>query len=255
MNEITVQAIPYLTDNYAWVIRIGLQALIVDPGEATPILQFIAAHGLNLRGILLTHKHWDHVNGVAGLLKQFDVPVFLSKKDAVPTVTDFINEEEEIRLDPFPPIQVLEIPGHTLGHVAYYVKDTVFCGDTLFSAGCGKLFEGTAKQMLGSLDKLAHLPLSTKVCCGHEYTLNNLRFAKAVESSNNDIEERMSEVKQLLAEQKPSLPSTIGLELKINPFLRCHETEVIENVKKYAGASAYNRVEVFANLREWKNHF
>ncbi len=251
------------TDNYIWVIRDHTRAAVVDPGDAAPVLDYLAREKLQLVAILNTHHHRDHVGGNAGLLREFKVPVYGPANESIPTLTcplkeyhDVESEEGCARIPEFAlSLRVLDIPGHTAGHIAYYGANLLFCGDTLFSCGCGRLFEGTPEQMVDSLEKLADLPMDTQVYCGHEYTLNNIRFARAVEPGNQALREREATVEDLHRLNMPTLPSTIRMEKAFNPFLRCGESEVIRSASRYAGKPLTDRLDVFAALRDWKNNF
>lgn len=249
--------IPALKDNYIWLLTLpNHQAVIVDPGDAKPVLQVLKQNNLNLSAILITHHHWDHTNGVENLLQHFSVPVFGSMQDKVTGINQFVKQGDEIELtDQKLIFKVLEIPGHTLGHIAYFGNGMVFTGDTLFTGGCGRLFEGSAEQMVQSLHKLASLPAETKVYCGHEYTENNLRFALEVEPKNPDLLQRIKRTKELRSKNLPTVPATIAEEKQTNPFLRCEIPEVIKAAEEYLGHKTKNPVEVFAGLRFWKNDF
>lgn len=251
-----VVPIPALKDNYIWALinKENNRALIVDPGEAQPVTHFLQQQQLQLAGILITHHHGDHTNGIAGLI-QHNVPIFGSAQENISHFTHALTEADVVQVPSFPDFQILSIYGHTRGHIAYYSPGILFCGDTLFSAGCGRIFEGTASQMYASLQKMAALPDNTQVYCAHEYTLNNLRFAEMVEPSNQAIKERVKEVNALRAQQLPSLPSTIGIEKETNPFLRCDSAEIIVNVEKYAQQPLNDVVSIFTWLRKWKDVF
>jgi hydroxyacylglutathione hydrolase len=253
---IEICPIKALQDNYIWGITdVGKKrCIIVDPGEATPVLDFLNMQQLTLSGILITHHHYDHTYGISGLTEKMQVPVFGPQNEAIPFKTHPVAEGHEIVIEDIPiTIKVLDIPGHTLGHIAYVANNYLFCGDTLFTAGCGKVFEGTPSQMYNSLSKLSNLPDNTLVYCGHEYTLNNLLFAQKVEPNNPDIAARLRHTKQFRAENLPTVPSTIELEKKTNPFLRCSQTSVIQAANDYAGKALQDPVGVFSTLREWKN--
>ncbi len=258
-----IVALRAFTDNYIWVIRDHYHAIVVDPGDAVPVLDYLRKENLKLIAILNTHHHNDHVGGNAALLQEFAVPVYGPARESIPTVTrplkecsDKESEEGCAYISEFSlSLRVLDIPGHTAGHIAYYGANMLFCGDTLFACGCGKLFEGTAEQMAESLQKLADLPNETLVYCGHEYTLNNIRFARVVEPGNQALIERETVVENLRKQGLPTLPSTIGLEKATNPFLRCQQPEVIKNASNYAGKPLSDPVSVFAAVRDWKNHF
>lgn len=256
MTYINIFPIHSLQDNYVWTITDtkNNSSLIVDPGEAAPVLDYIQKHNLSLLAILITHHHWDHTNGINEILNYKNVPVYGPAIENIPHLTHPLNDGDHIEIPEFPlNFKVLEIHGHTAGHIAYYTPNMVFCGDTLFAAGCGRLFEGTAMQMFSSLQKLSALPDETKVYCAHEYTLKNLHFAEIVEPGNKKIAERILHVKKLRENNSPSLPSVMKKEKETNPFLRCEVGEVIANVEKHAGKKLVNALEVFTELRKWKD--
>lgn len=245
-------------DNYIWVLLgPNSNAVVVDPGDAAPVLEALKLRNLNLTAILVTHHHFDHCGGVTQLLSKYDVPVYGGHREPIPHLSNPLKEGDELKLDSIGVnFKILEIPGHTLGHIAYVGDDRrLFSGDTLFTAGCGKLFEGTPEQMLSSLSKLKALPKHYEVYCGHEYTLNNLRFAMAVEPMNEDIKKRFEETKKLRGLCKSTVPASIGTELKTNPFLRTDQKEVIEAAENYAKQKLENETEIFRVVREWKNNF
>ena len=253
-----VTPVPAFADNYIWLIhspRDARKVVAVDPGDAVPVAQTLAAQSLQLCGILLTHHHNDHVGGVANLLQQHSVPVFGPASERLPGNPTLMREGdhsrfEELGLD----FSVLDVPGHTAGHIAYTGHDAVFCGDTLFSGGCGRLFEGTAEQMVGSLAKLASLPDATLVFCAHEYTIANLRFSLAVEPDNADTAAYLEECQAQRARHEATVPSNIRRERNVNPFLRCNRKTVIRAAEARAGRGL-NSTEVFAVLRQWKDGF
>ena len=243
------------------MLQDGSNAIVVDPGDAQPVFDALTRDKLQLAAILVTHHHHDHTGGVAALHAATGAPVFGPARERIP--------------EPFTPLlqgdsaevlglrfQVIDVPGHTAGHIAYFLPahqgqaPLLFCGDTLFSGGCGRLFEGTPAQMLASLDALAALPGDTRVCCAHEYTLANLRFAQAVEPGNADLTQYTAHCESLRAQGQPTLPSQLATERRINPFLRSREATVLRAVREHAELSANaGEADVFAALRQWKNDF
>jgi hydroxyacylglutathione hydrolase len=243
------------TDNYIWVIHDQHHAAVVDPGDAAPVLNFLQQKKLKLIAILNTHHHNDHVGGNSTLLQKFPVPVYGPESETISTVTHRLKEGNNIYLAELSlGFSVLDIPGHTAGHIAYYGANSLFCGDTLFACGCGRLFEGTAQQMYISLNKLARLPDTTAVYCGHEYTLANINFAKLVEPGNKMLAQLNISAEKQRKSDLPTLPSTIVMEKACNPFLRCDEPEVIHNASNYIGKSLTDPISVFTAIREWKNN-
>jgi hydroxyacylglutathione hydrolase len=251
-----VHAVPAFQDNYLWVLSDGRRAAVVDPGEAKPVQRFLEANGLELGAILATHHHADHIGGVPELAQRWRCPVFGPAHDGVGGLTRALGEGDRIEVPGLgAAFSVLDVPGHTAGHIAYVGEGAVFCGDTLFACGCGRLFEGTALQMSRSLAKLAALPAATRVYCAHEYTLANIRFARAVEPGNAALAARHARDSAKRAANQPTVPSTIGEELATNPFLRCEQPEVVASARKHAGLPLRDPVEVFAEIRAWKNDF
>ena len=253
-QAVSIVPVAAFKDNYVWTLRNASHAAVVDPGEAGPVLDYLRREKLALAAILATHHHPDHVGGIAELRERFDVPVYGPKNEPIATLTRPVAEGDEVRVPELGAVfSVLDIPGHTRAHIAYYGAGALFCGDTLFACGCGRVFEGTPEQMVRSLDKLAALPDDTRVYCGHEYTLANIGFARMVEPGNEALAKREERDRRLRAQGKPTLPSRLGDEKATNPFLRVREPAVIESANKYLGSRIADPVRVFAAIRDWKN--
>ncbi|MEE1866638.1 hydroxyacylglutathione hydrolase [Pseudomonas auratipiscis] len=258
---IQIDALPAFTDNYIWLLQdsANQHCAVVDPGDAAPVLAWLERHpGWRLTDILVTHHHHDHVGGVEQLKQTTGARVCGPAQERIPGRDLALDDHASVRvlgLD----LQIIAVPGHTLGHIAYYCDSTatplLFCGDTLFAAGCGRLFEGTPEQMHHSLQRLAALPAQTLVYCTHEYTLSNLRFAKAVEPENPHIAQRFADVTELRAHDRITLPSTLALERLTNPFLRTTETSVKEKLDERSTLINPTPSAVFAGLRAWKDKF
>lgn len=251
-------AIPAFVDNYLWLLHDGTDALVVDPGDAAPVQSVLQEHKLQLKQILVTHHHADHTGGIDALREATGAVVYGPASERIPKPYLPLVEGDKLNalgVD----FKVLDVPGHTAGHIAYYAPDVdgkplLFCGDTLFSGGCGRLFEGTPAQMLASLDKLATLPGSTVVCCTHEYTLSNLRFALAVEPDNANLVAYNAHCQSLRSRKQPTLPTSIAQELLINPFLRTRRPALVSSARHF-DAAAHDETSVFAAIRQWKNQF
>jgi hydroxyacylglutathione hydrolase len=252
--------VPAFRDNYIWVLREGTRAAVVDPGDAAPVRAYLDAEGLDLVAVLVTHHHNDHVGGVAALVEGRPVPVFGPARETIPGRTRALADGDAVELPELASsFTVFEVPGHTAGHIAYAGHagggPVLFCGDTLFAGGCGRLFEGTPAQMHGSLGRLAALSSETAVYCAHEYTLANLRFAQAVEPGNAALAARIALEQTRRDRNEPTVPSRLADELATNPFLRAAQPEVRAAAERHAGRPLADEVEVFATLRAWKNAF
>jgi hydroxyacylglutathione hydrolase len=259
LHSPSVRALPAFQDNYLWLIHDGVNAAVVDPGDSAPVLAALAEQGLTLTAILLTHHHADHTGGVPALLAHAAVPVYGPRHDNIAAVTVPLGEGDRVAVPGLDlRFEVIDVPGHTLGHIAYYSSEAqwLFCGDTLFAGGCGRIFEGTPAQMAASLGKLAALPDETAVYCAHEYTLANLRFARAVEGDNPALQARITSDTAKREANQATVPSTIGLEKATNPFLRYTQPAIaaalVEAGKLKPGAAPLDN---FTALRAWTNVF
>ena len=255
---LTLIPIPAFADNYLWLLHDGQRALVVDPGDAAPVQRVLQDNGLQLSTILVTHHHADHTGGVDTLRNKTGATVFGPASESIPEPFTRLSKGDSVNSMGLN-FQVIDVPGHTSGHIAYYTPDVngkplLFCGDTLFSGGCGKLFEGTPAQMLASLDKLAALPGNTVTCCTHEYTLSNLRFAVTVDPDNQTLASYQAHCERLREHHQPTLPTSMAQELLINPFLRTRQPALISSAQQF-DAAAHDDVSVFAAIRQWKNQF
>ena len=255
-NKLKITAIPAFDDNYIWLLTAGGKACaVVDPGDADPVLEVLAQQGLELSYILLTHHHYDHVGGVSTLLEKYPATVYGPADERISFEHQVCREGDEIQLSELNvKFKTLEVPAHTRSHIAFYSDEVLFSGDTLFSLGCGRFFEGTASDMQQSLDKLAALPADTRVYCAHEYTQANCRFALAVEPDNIALQNRALEINNLRSAGKITLPSRLGDELATNPFLRTRETSVVDTARKL-DSTASPGIETMAVIRAWKDRF
>lgn len=252
---IKINPLPIYSDNYIWLIQFGdHQVVAVDPGDAAPVQQALQQHGLQLAAILVTHNHWDHINGIETLLQQHQVPVYGPASGQTPGLTHPCKAGEQIQIGELN-LEVMDVPGHTRDHIAYYGHQSLFCGDTLFAAGCGRLQGGSAEQLYNSLNKIAKLPINTNIYCSHEYTLDNLKFAQAVEPDNHQTRQRIATETEKRQQGQPTLPSKLQLELATNPFLRCQSNTVKTSAERFSTKTLASPAEVFKTLRHWKDGF
>jgi hydroxyacylglutathione hydrolase len=252
MCMLHIHPIPAFEDNYIWLLHNTRDAVVIDPGDASPVLKALSKLKLNLKSILITHHHSDHICGVMPLIERLAPKVYAPQYEHFAFEHIALKEGDKVELLEISQVfKVMWLPGHTLGHIAYVNEDYLFCGDTLFGAGCGRLFEGSPQQMLSSLNRLKALNSKTKVFCTHEYTAKNIGFALTLEPDNEDLIERKNDVSMLRANHLPSIPSTIEQELKTNPFLRCNNL----NIQKNSHAVSKDELAVFAAIRELRNHY
>ena len=250
--------LPALKDNYIWLLKnkISRHVAIIDPSETKPVLDKIKSESLIPIAILITHHHWDHVGGILGIIKQYDIPVYTPKTESVTGSTDLVSEGDIVALPELNiNLEILDVPGHTSGAIAYYTNSIVFSGDTLFAGGCGRIFEGTSSQMYASLTKFKTLPANTLLYCGHEYTVKNLKFAASIEPQNTFIHKRLEHAQRSRKSNRPTVPTTLLEESRSNPFLRCEEPNVISAASDFFGKNLNNAVDVFTAIRQWKDNF
>lgn len=252
-----IDPIPAFDDNYIWLLRRpgAAACAVVDPGDEDPVIERLGSLGLELAAILVTHKHGDHTGGIRALKEQWpDAVVYGPANERIPLLDRPLGEGDEVKLDDIDAcFRVMDVPGHTEGHVAYLGEGALFCGDTLFAAGCGRVFSGTFEQLSDSLARIAALPPETRIYCAHEYTLANLGFAKWVEPDNEDLLARMEAAQATRARDEPTVPSSLALELATNPFLRQDQPTVIAAAERWAGRSLTDRRAAFHALRTWKD--
>jgi hydroxyacylglutathione hydrolase len=256
---VVIEPIPAFRDNYIWLLTRGPRAAVVDPGIADPVRALLGARGLTLETILVTHHHADHTGGVATLAAETSARIMGPAREDIATggvELQRLSEGDTVAVLGCA-LRVLDVPGHTAGHIAFHAPSlrAVFCGDTLFAGGCGRLFEGTPAQMLDSLTRLARLPAATRVYCAHEYTLANLRFARAVEPDNAALARRELACAHLREQALPTVPSTLAEECATNPFLRVDEPDVRATADRRQPGAGRTAVDTFAALRAWKNVF
>ena len=252
---LSVEPIKAYTDNYIWLVSTNEGSIVVDPGESEEILNLIDSNKIDLKGVLITHHHYDHTNGLLDLTNKINLEVYGPKK--IEGINNIVKESDKFSLIGID-FEVIEIPGHTLDHIAFFSsnnKDPIlFCGDTLFAGGCGRVFEGTFEQMFMSLKKISKYPKETKVFCGHEYTLSNLKFALEVDKDNKDLVNEFNNIEKLISSDIPSLPTNLNKELKLNPFLRCHDIDIKNKViEKFDIID--DELQIFTALRKWKDNF
>lgn len=253
-----VEPIRAFSDNYIWLIKNpeNNHAVVVDPGDARPVLKELEQQNLVLEAILITHKHADHIGGVQELKQATNATIYGPGKNLGNLIEIALIEGDEVQIDKTAiNFKILELPGHTMEHIAYYNDDSLFCGDTLFVGGCGRVFEGTMQQMYTSLQKLANLDETLKVYCAHEYTQSNLKFAMTVDSNNENLAEFNDFVTKIRTNNQPSVPSSIKIEREINPFLRCEQQTIQSRVGQQYDKQLADPVETFAYLRNWKDNF
>ncbi|HES75663.1 MAG TPA: hydroxyacylglutathione hydrolase [bacterium] len=253
-----IHPIPAFEDNYIWLLVDGNHAAVIDPGQADPVIDYLENHQLKLKAILLTHHHYDHIDGAQTLRERYPCPVYGPKMHEIDTLAQSEGDSIDLSSDGLGRWQVIATPGHTLDHLAYFSPSSppvLFCGDTLFGAGCGKLFEGTAEQMQSSLEKIRALPDDTLIYCGHEYTEDNLRFATLAEPDNRAIHQRIASSRAQRARNEPTLPSTLALEKATNPFLRWDDAELLAQAEQHVRHNLDSPASVFAAVRAWKDAF
>lgn len=253
-----VHAVPAFNDNYIWLIESdhSRQAMIVDPGDAEPVIAALQQYQLEPVAILITHHHYDHVGGIEQLTRRYPIPVYGPAGENIIGITHKVSTCEQSQLhEQFAPATILETPGHTEGHISYLIEDGLFCGDTLFAGGCGRLLGGTAEQLFNSLNRIARLPATTRVFCAHEYTQANLKFAAAADPDNTALQQRTKAVTQQRKQQQATVPSYLKDELITNPFLRCDNADIKHQVEQHCGHTLDNPLAVFTELRRWKDQF
>ena len=253
---VEVKAIHAFTDNYIWLLTTNEGSVVIDPGDFRPVSEYIKKHNKDLTGVLITHHHFDHTGGLKDLTKNYEIPI-IGPKNNISEINKVVKHGDKVNILGLE-FDVIAVPGHTLDHIAFYCENDgepfLFCGDTLFAGGCGRIFEGTAHQMYDSLQLLKNLPKATKVYCAHEYTEQNLEFALMVEPKNSDLQARYAHVKKLRSENEITVPSNIDVEIKTNPFLRCDEDDIKNLIFEKYDIKGDNPT-TFKAVREWKDSF
>lgn len=260
-NTLLINRISAFSDNYIWCIQEHKNIILVDPGDASVCIDYIKKHDLTLCAILITHRHPDHIGGVDELTQycqsnNWPLTVYGPSKEAIDVSNIKVNDGDNVHHDDFSfNISVLDIGGHTIGHMGYLINDNLFCGDTLFSGGCGRIFDGSCEQLFHSLMKISQLPEKTRVYCAHEYTEANLTFALTVDPTNEELINYYNSVQTLRHNKQSTIPTSLHTEKRINPFLRCHQQEIKNSVESYTHKTLKNEQEIFTNLRAWKDAF
>lgn len=258
MTAFSIHCVPILHDNYAWLIQADHTpyVLVLDPGEEQPIIDYLKQHELIPVALMITHRHHDHVDGILAFLEHYPLPVYGPANEFIPGLTHPLTAMPSLSVHPaFPEFEVLDLPGHTEGHIAYLVADCLFCGDTLFAAGCGRLLGGTHEQLFNSLSRIKRFDPQTVIYCSHEYTAANLQFASAVEPDNLAVQKRIADVAELRAVGEATVPTQLAIELETNPFLRCHIPAVAQRAEQQTGQTLDSEQAVFTALRQWKDRF
>lgn len=251
-----IEPIRAFSDNYLWAISAGNSAAIVDPGDPTPVLRYLDKNNLILKHIIITHHHADHVGGIRTLKKSFpNAIVYGPASENIPMLNQALKQDDQIELGDLGSYTILDVPGHTSGHIAYYGESSLFIGDTVFACGCGRLFEGTPAQMVDSFEKIRVLPLETKIYCAHEYTLSNIKFARAVDPDNQKLLDREQKCLALRRDDIPTVPFTLEEELHTNPFFGYNRDSIQQSARKQSGINKLDSVGTFAAVRSWKDSF
>jgi len=259
MSSLSISRVEAFDDNYIWLIHGNKRGsennvIIIDPGDEEPVIDVLQSNNWIASGIFITHHHGDHVGGVSELVEKYKIPVYGPSNERIPCITHPLSEQDKVTIPELDLVfDILDVPGHTRGHIAYHGHNSLFIGDTLFAGGCGRLFEGTPAQMQHSLSKLLNLDDDTMVYCAHEYTTANLTFAIRVEPNNQDLVKRIEQTSVLRSQHQATVPSLLKIEKQTNPFLRFNENSVIDAAAQFAGHKMADSVEVFKTVRYWKD--